>query len=179
MGTMVDERLAELLRRAADAAAAGDSSTSISIYREALDLQPDSAPLVYNLGLELAAAGRIGEARTLFRRAAGLNPEDSDALSDLGRLEIKEGRLGAATEALDEALNRNSRHPGSLNNRGVTAFLKGDYPLAAEYFRKAVSEAPELSEGWYNLADALDESGETEKATEARRRCRDLETGNV
>lgn len=157
-------------RQAAEAVEAGDVAGGIAQYREALEITPDSAPILYNLALALASRGIGDEARKLLRRSADCNLSDSDALSELGRLHIQDVKLGAATDVLDEAISRNPAHPGALNNRGVVAFLTGRYEEAAGYFRRAVAADPDLADAWFNLADALEETGDRDGSREARRR---------
>ncbi len=173
---MAGDQTGHAARRAASALAAGDLTAGIELYREALKETPESPPILYNLALALeAAAGTdgVGEARELLQKSADLTPRDADALSELGRLEIGENRLAAAAGVLDEAIRRQPRHPGALNNRGVVSFLRGRYPEAAGFFRRAVDSDPNLADGWFNLADALDETGDAAGAAEARSRLED------
>lgn len=132
----------------------------------------------YNSGIDLAAAGKVREAIDEFRIASRLDTTDSDALSEIGRLEIAEERLGAAVSALDEALSRNPGHAGALNNRAVVDFLKGHFAEAAEGFRAAVGENPNLSEAWFNLADTCEELGDLEGKEKASLRYRELSDDN-
>ncbi len=175
---MAGDQTGHTARRAASALAAGDLTAGIELYRKALTETPESPPILYNLALALEAAGGadgVGEARKLLRKSADLSPSDADALSELGRLEIAENRLAAAAEVLDEAVRRQPGHPGSLNNRGVVSFLKGRYAEAAGFFCRAVEADPNLADGWFNLADALDETGDAAGAAEARSRLEDAD----
>ncbi len=156
------------------AAENGRHEEAIRHYRDALSLQPHSAALRYNLGLELSAAGRNGEALAELKKAAELDPKDADALNECGRIEIAENRLSSAAGFLEEALQRNPEHSGALNNRGVVDFLKGRYADAVRRFRAAAESSPSLADAWYNLADALDECGDTDAAAEARRHFEEL-----
>lgn len=162
-------------RRAAEAVETGDVATGITLYRQALDAMPESAPILYNLALALASRGGRDEACELLRKSADINLSDSDALSELGRLHIKNEKLAAAAEVLDEAISRNPQHPGALNNRGVAAFLKQRYEEAAGFFRRAVEADPDLADAWFNLADALDQTGDPEGSREARRKLEALD----
>ncbi len=149
----------------------------VDYYRRALEKSPNSAPIQYNLALALLTADSPkdrNEARTLLRAAADAAPEDADALSELGRIYISEGKTSAAVQVLDEALSRNPTHPAALNNRGVAAFLKARYPQAVSFFRRAVEADSGLADGWFNLADALMETGDEAGFKKARKRWEDL-----
>lgn len=150
----------------------------INLSKEAIAASPESAPLHYNLGLELAAAGRIREAIDELRKASRLDTKDADALSEIGRLEIDEGRLNASRDALNEAISRNPDHPGALNNRGVVEFLKGRYSEAEEWFRSALRSDPDLADAWYNLADTCAELGDVNGKKEASLHFRNLSDDN-
>ena len=147
---------------------------AIRLIEKAITTSPESAPLHYNLGLELAAAGRIREAIVELRKASRLDTRDSDALCEIGRLEIDKERLNAARDALDEAISRNPNHPGALNNRGVVDFLKDRYSEAEEWFRSAVRSDPDLADAWFNLADTCAELGDVCGEKEASCRFNEL-----
>lgn len=160
---------AELARQALQASGADQHDQACRLLKKALKLNPNSAPLHYNLALELRADGRFPQARGALQKASALNPEDADAPAELGLLEIQLENWSLAEEALKTALSRNPRHPAALNNSGVLAFLQKNYSKAENFFRQALEVNPENPEAWFNLADTLDLLKQPEAAAEARR----------
>jgi len=91
--------------RLADIAEAdGDLATAVAERRAAIEVNPEDASLVLDLGRTLVRAGRSDEAVAAFREAAELNPRDARPLYYLGVLCQRLNRLAEATDALTRFL---------------------------------------------------------------------------
>jgi tetratricopeptide (TPR) repeat protein len=80
------------------------------------------------------------------------------------------GLTDAAIPYLNQALALDPRHHPSLNLLGLARLIKGDLPAAIAALEKCVEVAPAFSDAHNNLATALQESGQTERAEAAYRK---------
>jgi tetratricopeptide (TPR) repeat protein len=115
--------LADCLRRR------GDASPDIAeaCYRAALDVCPDHAPSLTNLGALLTQAGRPDEAEYLSRRALARRPDSADAHHNLAAALAAGGKLTEATVAVEAALAIAPDHADAHFLRGTLRLLEGDF----------------------------------------------------
>jgi len=66
-----------------------DASKAEKLYRDAVNLCPESVNTLYNLGLSLGVLGRDKEAAEAFKKALQLNPDHSEAKGALSYVEKK------------------------------------------------------------------------------------------
>lgn len=78
-------------------------------YRNALELNPQFAPALFNLADLYRGLGRDEEARVLLLQAAELNPESGSAWHALGLLEIRAGNMEQSLEHLQRAADLESQ----------------------------------------------------------------------
>ena len=81
-------------RRREDFAAAARS------FRRALELAPDQADVLHELGVALLATGARAESLELLDRAAALRPREAAYIADAGFARLRAGDLDAARERL-------------------------------------------------------------------------------
>ena len=89
----------------------GDLSSSITLLKEVLTLQPQSVQVIQQLvqtllqyGGELMAQGRLGDATAAYREATQLAPQQLEAYLGLARALLQQRELGSALRAVKEAL---------------------------------------------------------------------------
>lgn len=85
------------------------------------------------------------------------------------------GLTDYAIPYLNQALALNPRHQASLNLLGLAHMIKGNLPAAVTALEKCVEVAPGFSDGHNNLATALLESGQTERAEAEYRKAFELD----
>jgi tetratricopeptide (TPR) repeat protein len=145
-------------------------SDSLSIYRHAVAVAPDSAPAQTALASELAFAGRARDAEALARRAIELDPQYVDGHITLSYLTMQQGNLNKAIEVLEQA--KSSISPTAINRSKLATLIlnigrlysqKKDFASATAYARESLEMWPRAA-GWYNTAliysyaDDLEES---------------------
>lgn len=92
-------------------------------FRRAADLEPASAPHLYNWATALIALGRLDEAEAVLSQVVALNPADYDAYYNRATLRRQSAERNHVVQ-LRSALEQPIRHPG-----GVVALC---YALAKE-----------------------------------------------
>jgi tetratricopeptide (TPR) repeat protein len=85
------------------------------------------------------------------------------------------GLTDDAIPYLNQALALDSRHAASLNLLGLAHMIKGNLPAAVAALEKCVEAAPAFSDGHNNLATALLESGQAERASAEYRKAYELD----
>jgi predicted O-linked N-acetylglucosamine transferase (SPINDLY family) len=84
--------------------AAGRLAEAAQSYRRSIEIAPDYADSLYNLGLVLRELGQLEEAERCFRRAAEIDPRDAETLAHLATLLHEARRFEEAGQAYRLAL---------------------------------------------------------------------------
>jgi len=160
-----DTETAETLKARGNAQrAAGDLEGAAATYRRSLELAPDYAPSLYNLGLVLRELGRTGEAEACFRRAVELDPRDADALVHLGSLLVAASRPQEAAEAFQRALRLNPGNAPLWVELGTLCHRLGDFDRARECLEKSLELDAERIEAHVALGNVLMAEGRMDDA---------------
>jgi tetratricopeptide (TPR) repeat protein len=152
-----DQEAREKRRRAAfklnnEAAAhlqEGKPEKALPLLYRAVDVLPDDAGILLNLGGAYVLLGRHEEAVAVLERAASLAPTEPMVWCNLGAALLRlpgerseEDRL-RAVDALCRALELDPRAANVAYNVGLIHRDRGDWAAAARYFRLALDANPE------------------------------------
>jgi tetratricopeptide (TPR) repeat protein len=87
---------------------------------------------------------------------------ESQAHYTMGSIYLTQGNLDAAEEEYLAALEVFPSTSGAdaLNDLGIIAAQRGDYTLAADYFRRSIAYKPDYSKGYNNLGNLALEAGD-------------------
>jgi Tfp pilus assembly protein PilF len=88
-----------------------DFVTAARSFRRALDLAPEQADVMHELGVALLASGSKADALGLLDRAAALRPGEAAYIADAGFAHLRAGDLGAARERLRIASTIDAEDP--------------------------------------------------------------------
>ena len=118
-----------------------------ALYREVLQVRPESVRAWVNLGNVAADLGRRAESEAAYRRALAIAPDDQSALNNLAWLLLAEGARLEEAEAL---ASRAARQPGpdrplAQDTLGRIQLAQGRCAAAARTLREAL-EAEALPE---------------------------------
>jgi len=116
---------------------AGDLAGAERELRAALRLDPDSVPVLYNLGVVATQLSHPDEAESLFRRALAIDPASAEAATNLGSLLIGTGRSREAVPVLRAALERRPGDRACWTNLVVALAASG----AADDAKRAAADA--------------------------------------
>lgn len=135
-------------------------------------LEPPSAEVIFQHGLELAREGRFPEAIVEIRRAISLEPglddrpEYGNVLADHGKALLEEAIeksgngedaqavFDQAAEVLQEAVRRNRANPDAWSRLGVLYSDQGHFDDAVEAFGKAIELRPQDAQEYVNRGEA-------------------------
>jgi tetratricopeptide (TPR) repeat protein len=166
-----------LLQQAASADAGTNGAWREYLIRRALELNPDNADALEELGALLRALRRFDEALDVVRRLERLVPGDPRVAGDVGRClsglrryEEAEVQLRTAVERLDDANNR--------YDLGVVFDRTGRLAEAMEQYRRALVHNPTHRDALNNLGVALARAGRLDDATAQFERLVAADPGN-
>src|SRR4051812_15090119 len=164
-------RNAETLKNEGNARrSTGDLQGALESYRGALELDPDYAPAIYNLGVVLQEFGRLGEAEQCFRRFHGLAPSDRDGAFRLGLVLAEQERYADASQAYRSALRVDADNPLLWLELGKACRALHQGGEALSCASRAVAIDPALAEAHNLLGMLLQDEGSTERAIEHYRK---------
>ncbi|KAG7455920.1 hypothetical protein MATL_G00246240 [Megalops atlanticus] len=133
----------------------GRYEEALQVYREAADLQPESADIWLALAQVLAMAGRTKEAEKMTFGIISRNAGCVECYRLLSAIHSKRGSHGEALDALEKALLQNPADPMVM---AELHFSKGNQlremnllDQAFESYRLAVELNPDQSQAWMNM----------------------------
>ena len=148
-------------------AAAGHLEESARAMAQALALDPEHRPALFNAGDILARLGNLPAARARFERLLELEPENGDAWFYLGQLDELQGRADDAAGHYRRALAFDADFVEARLALADLLFSRSDFrPAAAEYGALWSSAAPAPDRVLYGhfLALSYAAAGDCERA---------------
>jgi tetratricopeptide (TPR) repeat protein len=142
----------------------------LSLYRQAVAVEPNNFMMYYNLGTQLNGARRYDEALAAFRRSEEIHPSYSWAKRAIGEEIERRGRLDEALPYYREAVRI---LPGEASHQRVLAdalLAAGDEAGALEHYRLALALAPDDGKAHNNYGNALLAAGDVAGARAAYER---------
>ena len=146
---------------------AGDTDAAEEAFTYALEIKPDHAKSLINLGRVLLEQGREDEARQQVELALAANPSSTAANRVLGRILHSQGQLDEAAASYETVLRAAEDDAWSLNNLGLIRIQQGRYEEALPALAKAVAIDPSVACFQNNLGVALERTGHFTAAGEA------------
>jgi predicted AlkP superfamily phosphohydrolase/phosphomutase/tetratricopeptide (TPR) repeat protein len=145
---------------------AGKFSEAASVFREALEDQPDHPTLMINLGIALRFAGDKHEAQTLFEKAFRLRGGRRAAGHQLAQLRLEDGDLAGAERMLRSILETESGAAEIRNSLGLVLEKEGRIDEAKREYAESArldSNSAEPRNNLGNLARKARHDDEAER----------------
>ena len=150
----------------------GRFEESVAQWRKVLEVSPDDALALNNLGMALLLAGHRDEAITHYqrateiklRRALEVNPRNAEARDSLGMMLLKTGRVDEAITQFQKALELKPEFAPARSNLGSALAMKGRLDEALVQLRKALEIDSGYAPAYYHLGLVVTERGEAEEA---------------
>ncbi|MGH6894137.1 MAG: tetratricopeptide repeat protein, partial [Dongiaceae bacterium] len=147
--------IADLLRSAARAHQAGNIERLKAILEEILEIDPDEASALYNLGIIYRDRDDIFAAETHFRRAIKADPHRVDAYQALADLLFSVKHMLPAAQIYEEALALAPNRLPLLLNLAKTRMMLKETAETERLARRVLSIDDRSSEAWSTLAWAM------------------------
>ncbi|MGA2748235.1 MAG: tetratricopeptide repeat protein [Verrucomicrobiota bacterium] len=126
-----------------------------TLWRAALQAEPDCIFAHDCLGKFLAESGRLDEALEQCRQSLALRPEDPVAQNTLARIGLRQGKADEAIAHCLKSLQVEPRSEQTYYTLGQAYVNKGQMAEAAAAFEKALELQPDFAEARCNLGFAL------------------------
>lgn len=131
---------------------------AISLYTEALSLNPDYAPLHYSIGLAYGHKGQIDDAILEFKKAIAIEPNHIKARNNLGLAYERKALLDQALSEYKQAITINPNDPQTHYNLARVYLVRsGQDPImmslsAEHYFQSGKLFLEQGNENWAVIA---------------------------
>jgi tetratricopeptide (TPR) repeat protein len=152
---------------------------AIAQYQKALEIQPRSAALQFNLGTAFDRKGQVDKAIEQYQEAVDLQPDFAQARNNLGDALLRTGRTDGAIAQFQEALKIWPNSTMLRNNLGRAFLLKGQVHEAVAQFQKTLEIQPSFVKARNNLANALLQSGQVNEAMAQFQKTLEIQPNNV
>ncbi|MCA3105680.1 MAG: tetratricopeptide repeat protein [Rhodocyclaceae bacterium] len=124
-------------------------------YRSILDAQPDSARVLYLLGLLEKASGDREQSMSCLQQAIAADPMQADVWMAIGDLHAETGADALATEAFERCVARARGSALGWFKLGFAQQKLERHADAEKAYRRAVKLQPVFPEAWCNLGNEL------------------------
>jgi tetratricopeptide (TPR) repeat protein len=131
----------------------------VSLYRQALDVDPDSAEALEGLAMVLFQAGDLPGAIEQFTRLTLLQPQEARHYINLGAVYNRKGQHAQAAEALRKAIQRDRRSADAYYNLGIAQRKLNQSSMAVSAYKEAIRLNPLMAEAYQNLGNVYSEMG--------------------
>jgi tetratricopeptide (TPR) repeat protein len=138
--------------------------------QKTVELSPDYALAVFNLGMAQAHSGRFDAAIETLQHAFEMDKTNFEAAFNLGVAYIQKRDLARAAGAFEESVKANPEFARGYRALGDTLVYQGKVDEAIVDLRKAVQLTPDDPQVHESLAKALEAKGLTGEAAEERQR---------
>jgi tetratricopeptide (TPR) repeat protein len=128
-----------------------DWTNEVSLYTTSLNATPNSAVLLYNLGVASADAGDIQRAIAYYRRAISLNPNYVSALVNLGNVLREQRSYSEAIALYRRAISLDPQSPDPWINLGNVYGQEGSAQEAKNAYERAIALKPDDTQAIINL----------------------------
>ncbi|NNF51048.1 MAG: sulfotransferase family protein [Gammaproteobacteria bacterium] len=156
----------DLLRAGFAALNAGRVPEATEYCREVLGRNPKLVPGHFLTALVALEAGERKIAFNAFASVTELQPDHAAAWAHLAKLFLSEGQVNRADQALAETLQHVGKEAIVEDLIGTVYSLMGEYHLANDWFKKAVTHQPRHPPFMLNFANNQVYRGETDRANE-------------
>ena len=147
----------------------GDPAAGLITLKSWVDQNSGSNSTRMLLGAYYVRFNRLLEAREQFAELARREPNDWVAHNELAVVLLKMGKAGDAVAPAERALELSRSNPIVMDTAGLVAMATRNPPRALTLFENAARLAPNNRDIAVNLARALSETGQRERAIEVLR----------
>ena len=137
---------------------------SIEHYTQAIQLNPNHAPIYQNRGLAYYKRGEADNAIEDFSKAIDLNPNYVDAYSNRGVAYYKRDEFDRAIEDFSKAIDLNPNYVDAYNNRSIVYGQRGEFDRAINDSNRAIELVPNSFIVYGTRGIAYGQKGEFDRA---------------
>ncbi len=163
-------KIEHLLAQAQKSFADGANADAVALYENFLELVPQQADALNNLGAALCALGRLQEAEQRYREAIDVKPDFPLAHCNLATLLEGKGQSVEAEQWLRRALKVNPKFADARARLGLILTSAGRLREATAAFKKVLKIEPRHAEALLGLGQIARMEGRFDEAESFVRR---------
>ena len=129
-----------------------EKDAAIAAYRRAIEINPEFAEALANLGLLLNGKGLRAEAISIYRQSISLQPNNPEVHCNLGSALSEDGLLDEAMNCYRRAIEINPEFANAHYNMGNAMRAQRRHEEAVQCFLTALKAQPDLVQAFSNLA---------------------------
>ena len=145
-------------------ATTGRRAEAVNAFQRAVELSPQDAEALCDLGVTLQALGRLDESEASLRQAIALKTDYAEAHFSLGIALKGLGRLEEAEASYSKSITFKPDFAEAHNNLGNILKELGRLNEAEASLRQAIVLEPDYAEAYNNLGITLNDSGKLKEA---------------
>jgi tetratricopeptide (TPR) repeat protein/glycosyltransferase involved in cell wall biosynthesis len=131
-----------------------------SLYRQIVEVQPDSANVLCLLGIALRQQGKIAEAIDFYDRAIAQNPDFVEAHLNKAHVLMDVGETQRAIASYEQVIKIQPNSALACNKLGWLKQQQGETDAAIVYYQAALKIDPNLVEAAHNLGKIFTEKNQ-------------------
>ena len=143
---------------------AGRLSEAESLYRQIIELHPESANVLCLLGIAARQQGKIAEAIAFYEKAIAQQHDFVEAHLNKGHVLLDIGEHQRAIACYEQVIKLAPNSALAHNNLGWLKQQLGETDAAIFYYQTALQIDPSLLETYHNLANLFKEKGQFNEA---------------
>jgi len=144
----------------------GRTDEALVHYKQAIELQPDSAEANNNLGSEFVKQGKLDVAMTYLQRALQLKPDYAAAYCNLGVALAAQGKREQAIQYYERAVQLKPDLAEAHYKLGIAFAEQGNLEEARQHYVRAVQLKPDDAQVHNSFSVTLTKLGKLEEAIE-------------
>jgi superkiller protein 3 len=149
------------------------------IWRQIIQLEPNSAVAFSNLCDALFRQNKLDEAPIFCQKALALDPKLPETYYNLGNVLWDQKKLTEAEEMYRRALALDDQYVYAYNNLGIVLRVQKKLTEAEEMYRRAIALDDQYVNAYYNLGNVLRDQKKLTEAEEMYRRALALDDKDV
>ena len=145
----------DLLKRAEQHFVRAELAQALSIFQDALRLEPNNFLAWEGIAKTLVRAKEFSQAQVCYTRLLEMHPLSCEYLIALGKCLVQLNQIQEGASHFARVLKIESNHPVAVVLLGDAFLRLGQLQSALSCFRLAVKIEPESAANWYNLGMVL------------------------
>ncbi|MCG8551269.1 MAG: tetratricopeptide repeat protein [Desulfobacterales bacterium] len=167
--TQKQNKIAQAIRKEGDVfQAQGNYTAALNKLLKAEKMAPEDPYIQNSLGLAYMGKERNDMAIKAFGKALSLKPDYTEALNNLGAAYLRDKKFDIAIQTFNKVLEDitypTPHYP--LANIGWAQLSQNNYPVAQNYFFKALREVPGFIPAIHGLAQLYIRTGQADRAVD-------------
>ncbi len=152
---------------------------TVSLWTQAIRVDPGSPTAHRNLGVGLETAGRYREAAESFSRALEIDPTYAEVYNNLGALTARRGAFRESLPFFSRAVALKPDYADAHYNLANSLNRLGMLDAAVRHYGEAIRIGPVYSRMHNNLGIAFLQGGDPERAAEQYRKALEIDSGDA